>query len=62
MEHRTKVSREEQLKNKANFESEEGKLFIVQCVACNQENWALAVASGCCAWCGWEENNKLIKE
>lgn len=37
-----------------NFRSE-GKLYIVRCYICGEhgrENWAPAVASGRCAWCG----------
>jgi len=40
----------------------DGKLFLVRCFACGdkeqgRENWAPAVASGQCAWCGWKEEN-----
>lgn len=42
-----------------NFRNEEGKLFLVRCYECGgdqgTENYALAVASGQCAFCGWEE-------
>jgi hypothetical protein len=60
------ISRAEQLANRANFESE-GQLFLVRCVACSdepddpkvpkrgRENYAPMVASGVCAWCGWQE-------
>ncbi len=43
-----------------NFRSEDGRLFLVRCFACDidhgVENWAMAVASGQCAWCGWQED------
>ena len=42
-----------------NFRSKEGNLFLVRCFNCDhkngRENWGPAVASGRCAWCGWEE-------
>ena len=42
-----------------NFRDEGGKLFLVRCFECGgergRENWAMAVASGQCAWCGWKE-------
>lgn len=42
-----------------NFRSEDGRLFLVRCFACDpdhgRENWALAVADGTCAFCGWKE-------
>ncbi len=38
---------------------DDGQLFLVRCFACapehGRENWAPAVASGTCAWCGWSE-------
>ena len=37
----------------ANFVSKEGdKFYMVRCPVCNRENYALAVSSGQCAWCG----------
>lgn len=48
------ITRADQLKNNSNFEAD-GKLFIVHCEQCNRENYAPAVASGTCAWCGWCE-------
>ena len=56
------TTREDQLKNKANFLSEEGKLFLVRCMQCNRENYALMVASGCCAWCAWGEETEDTDE
>jgi hypothetical protein len=36
---------------------ENGRLYLVRCFACDSvggtENYLPAVASGCCAWCGW---------
>ena len=31
---------------------EDGKVYLVRCYACGRENYAPAVASGCCAFCG----------
>ena len=41
---------------KPNFR-EGGKLYLVRCYACDphgRENYSMAVASGKCAWCGWD--------
>lgn len=42
-----------------NFRDEEGQLFLVRCYACDpkfgKENYAMIVAKGICAWCGWRE-------
>lgn len=38
---------------------EDGRFFLVRCFACDpkhgMENYAMAVASGRCAWCGWPD-------
>lgn len=35
-----------------------GMFYLVRCFHCDpyrgKENYAPAVSSGCCAWCGWE--------
>lgn len=40
-----------------NFYSDSGQLFLVRCFACGSdggtENWACAVATGQCSFCGW---------
>jgi len=45
-----------------NFRDENGKLFLVRCYVCGgnagRENYAMAVASGTCAFCGWNESNE----
>ena len=42
---------------RANFRGKDGAAFVVRCPSCRRENWAMAVASGQCAWCGWTENS-----
>lgn len=43
-----------------NFRDKKGNLFLIRCYACGgehgKENYAMAVASGQCAWCGWKED------
>ena len=34
------------------FVTPSGKFYMVRCGACGRENWAMAVASGQCCWCG----------
>ncbi len=58
LEPRPGVTREDQLANRANFEGEDGKLFLVRCMACSdsvrgRENYMSVAAAGFCAWCGW---------
>jgi len=40
-----------------NFYGDDGRFFLVRCFACGgdrgRENWSCAVATGCCAFCGW---------
>ena len=35
------------------WRSETG-FFVERCPECQRENYSMAVASGICAWCGWE--------
>lgn len=41
-----------------------GQLFLVRCYECEpkygRENYLLAVATGQCAWCGWEGGDKIV--
>lgn len=37
------------------FRVDTGELFLQRCPECWRENYAMAVASGQCAWCGWKE-------
>ena len=43
-----------------NFYGDDGQLYLVRCFACGgdrgTENWSCAVATGCCAFCGWQPN------
>jgi hypothetical protein len=43
---------------KPNFYDKDGRFCLVRCFACTpyvgRENWALAVANGVCAFCGWD--------
>lgn len=34
------------------------KIFLMRCFECGSENWAPAVATGQCAWCGFDANKK----
>lgn len=43
----------------ANFRDADGQLYLVRCYNCGgirgKENYAMAVSSGTCAWCGWKD-------
>lgn len=34
-------------------------LLLIRCPKCGRENWALQVASGICAWCGYDAHELL---
>ena len=38
------------------WNDEHTTIFMVRCPKCNQENWAMVVAKGVCAWCGYDIN------
>lgn len=48
-----------------NFRSDDGRLYLVRCFECapehGRENWAMNVASGTCAWCGWQDGKTVAK-
>ena len=35
---------------------ENNKTYCVKCQKCDKENYALAVATGVCVWCGADHN------
>jgi len=37
---------------------ESGKLCLIRCPECQQENYVLNVMSGCCTWCDYNANEK----
>ena len=55
-----RLSIAEQLRHLENF-MDGGQLYLVRCYNCwdtGRENWACAVASGICAWCGWDPDDE----
>lgn len=44
------------------FRGKNGKLFMQICPKCEKENYALSVASGQCAWCGYEATENDIDD
>jgi len=48
-----------------NFIGKEGELYLVRCFACGgkygTENYAPAVATGICAFCGWTSKKEKSK-
>jgi len=34
----------------------DGKIGLIRCPECGQENYSLAVAKGQCCWCGFKAN------
>lgn len=61
VDRRLKIQRDDSINQDRppNFRKD-GELYLVRCYACGgkhgRENYAMAVASGQCAWCGWKEN------
>lgn len=47
---------QEQLRD-PNFFGRDGSFYLIRCYHCDpeygRENWAMAVATGTCNWCGW---------
>ena len=41
---------------------ESGTLLLIRCPKCGRENWAPQVASGTCAWCGYDGHELLNGE
>ena len=35
-----------------------GKTYLVRCPKCGKENYAMAVSSGVCAFCGYDANKE----
>ena len=40
---------------------ESGTLLLIRCPKCGRENWAPQVASGTCAWCGYDGHELFVK-
>ena len=40
---------------------DDGTLLLIVCPKCGRENWSPRVASGTCAWCGYD-GHELLKE
>lgn len=38
---------------------EDGRLHVQRCPKCGKENYVMAVATGHCAWCGFDANTTL---
>jgi ribosomal protein S27E len=41
-----------------NFIDSKGQFHLVKCPECKQENYAISVHSGICAWCGYDANRQ----
>ncbi len=39
------------------FKRDDGKTAMRNCFDCGRENYAIAVHSGICAWCGYDAND-----
>lgn len=42
------------------YRDETGKLCMVRCFDCGMENWAMAVSTGFCAFCGFEATQENV--
>lgn len=36
------------------------KVYLQRCFKCGKENYGPMVASGCCAWCGFDANKDVV--
>lgn len=41
--------------------SKEGALYLQRCPKCERENYAMAVTSGQCCWCGYKAKKEDCK-
>lgn len=41
------------------WRDDEGQIYLERCPKCGRENYALRVATGVCAWCGYSANEDL---
>lgn len=65
-ESNAKKAAKAELEMEKNFRSGD-KVYLVRCPKCHKENYAMAVSSGECCWCGYNANNdkeyiKTLKE
>ncbi len=44
------------------YERDDGTICMIRCFHCGMENFAMAVASGKCAWCGKDGKDELEEE
>lgn len=42
--------------------ADSGLICMIRCFSCGKENWAMSVAAGHCAWCGFDPNLKENKD
>lgn len=54
-----KITLDDQINYHWNFLTDNGSLYLVNCAQCKRENYAAAVSSGTCAWCGWSAPKNL---
>ena len=40
------------------YKDDDGTICITRCFRCGRENYALAVSTGKCAFCGYDPNNE----
>lgn len=40
----------------------DGRLHVMRCPECSKENYALTVAQGPCAWCGFNPNETVDEQ
>lgn len=43
------------------YKKDDGSIGMIRCFECGRENYAMAVSSGCCAWCGHDANTTQIE-
>ncbi len=40
------------------YRKDDGSIGMIRCFECGRENYAMAVSSGMCAWCGHDANEQ----
>ena len=47
-------------KQGSGYQSKNGLIYMIRCFECGTKNYAMAVSSGYCAWCGYSPNEEAV--
>ncbi len=44
------------------YRDDQGRVCMLRCFMCGRENYAMAVSTGGCAWCGYQANAREAED